>query len=194
MIPVFTTEEPVVLPLAADPALQRQDDSTDRISRYLDTSDPSELDGLDLSDVTHVTIRALSDAEMTAASREPGAMPKQGHQLALDDRSWHEFDDEEKAALDAYSAWERAWRMAYVRRGVQVFAGEHEVRAVEAIESVRPERLRHAVILELFSKIHHISTLGPVGKAPSKPESGKAKQPAELRAGSALTATDARAI
>jgi hypothetical protein len=188
LIPLFTTEEPVTLPLAADPALQRQAGSAAAISAYLADSDVSELAALDLSDVTTVTIRALSESELSAAGREPGLMPKLGHQVALDERSWHELSDDEKAALDAYSEWERSWRMAYVRRGVVEFAGYRTTQATAAIESIQPDRLRSAVILELFTHIHHVSNLGIPGKAPSPPASGKAKPRRASPGGSAKTA------
>tara|TARA_Y100000310_G_scaffold319717_1_gene375341 strand:+ start:7798 stop:8418 length:621 start_codon:yes stop_codon:yes gene_type:complete len=185
LIPCFSKLEEVSIPLAADPALQRQSGPVGAVGRYYATSDPSALDGYDLDAVTRVRIRALTEAEMMAAKREPGMMPKHGAELARDDRAWSEMSDTERDALAAYVEWERALRMAHIRRGL-VSLDEYEgAKAVEAVESIQPDALRVSVVMELHCHIQNISTLGPVGKAPSKPASGNRPAQAASSGGTA---------
>lgn len=191
MIPCFTTLEPVTLPLASDPALQRQAGSAGPIGRYMETSDPGDLSALDLDDVTRITIRALSESEMLAAKRDPGAMPKAGHRAALDARPWAELDDDERVALDAYVEWERSYRMAHIVAALVSLDGYEGPQALTAIDSISPDGLRAAVVLEVYSHILRMSTLGPAGKAPSKRASGKGQPPAGLPDGTAPPATAA---
>jgi len=193
LIPCFATVEPVALPLASDPALQRQDGPAGAIGRYYATSDPAALKGYDLSTVTSVRVRALSEAEMMAAKREPGLMPKRGAELAADSRAWAEMDEAEHEALEAFVEWERALRLAHIRRGLLALDEYDGARAVEAVESIQPDTLRITVVMEIHRHIVNISTLGPAGKALSVRGSGSRPEQVESPAGIAPTAPDGNA-
>lgn len=188
MIPCFSTSEPVTLPLASDPVLQRQDGPVGAVGRYYATSDPSALDGYDLADVTRITVRALGEAEMMAAKREPGVMPKLGAELARDERTWSEMSEDERAALGDYVKWERALRMAHIRRGLVSLDDYQGERAAEAVDSIMPDALRVTVVMEIHRHVENISTLGPAGKALFKPGSGSQPAPTESADGTVPTA------
>jgi hypothetical protein len=165
--------EPVEVVLACDPSVQAANDA-EALDAYLGGGDPSAIDVPD--DATRFTVKPLTDAEMGACKRDAGRPSVLGERLLSELREADDsaaeaekLSDEEFAAVQRHAAWNDAFRVAVVSRGLVSWG---DGAGVSHLDDITPGALRGAVKMELHLHILRLSTLGAEGKGRSASRSG----------------------
>jgi len=183
------------IPLWSDPAIQ-QANSTEAVSEYIATGDPSVLDVPDHA--TIITIRALSAAEMGAAARAAGRRPQLGAVVAqrkaearkaigsIDtDEGAQAFacwldalTDAEELALEAWDAYESARFERIAAAGVVLVEhpGQTWTSAAEFLGMVPSPSMREGLAHEFGYRVQAYSGLGTRPKGLCNSASGSEKQ------------------
>jgi len=165
---------PVDLPLSCDPSVQEAN-TAEALEDYLRTGDPEPL--VIPADSTLITVKPLTEAELSTCRREAGRPSVLGEQVLTELRG-HEGDayrvavdaltDKEYAAAEKARAWEGAFRRSIVRAGLVAVSGWDS----PDLAGIASPALRAAVEMEAQAHILRLSTLGPVGKERSGSPSG----------------------
>lgn len=195
MLNAYTTDTRAALYLAADPALQRQAVAGGEaaIAAYLETSDIEHLAAFDLSTVSKVELKPLSDADVERIDREVGEPPQLGERISAEvagGRKTFDLDGAERAALREFNEWAKKRRRAVIKSALISLDGEKGAFAWATVESIHARGLRDAVESELWIHAMRLTNLGFLGKSPSSPESGEPIR----AAGASGTATNAEDV
>jgi hypothetical protein len=171
----------VVLPMASDPVIS-ETYSAEAIAKYLQTSNPEALTTEKPlpPDITFITLKPLTYAELAEARRQAGPAPVLGQRileqlepLKKDEKAqaafWAALSKEEKMALAEHEDWLHLYRCALVLASIKGVSGWDGLRTPEdftnAMDQIRPVDVRASFILEASLHVQHISTLSPEGKA-----------------------------